>query len=57
MDVYVWRNGTGQTGVHAVLVLRTLDEGCPVERNTVVSDDEARVRDVRPDEPPQPRDP
>lgn len=56
MDVYVWRKGTRQTGVRAVLVLRTLDEVCPVERNTAVFDDEARVRDVHPDEPPRPRD-
>jgi hypothetical protein len=54
MDVYVMRKGTRQSaGIHAVLVLRTLDEALAADASTAVPADDARVDNVRTDERPE----
>jgi|SwirhisoilCB3_FD_contig_81_1785231_length_902_multi_7_in_0_out_0_2 hypothetical protein len=54
MDVYVIRKGTRQSaGVHAVLVLRTLDEAFAADARTAAPADDAHIDNVRTDEKPE----
>jgi hypothetical protein len=54
MDVYVMRKGTRPSaGVHAVLVLRTLDEASAVDARTAEPSDDAHVDNVRTGEKPE----
>lgn len=54
MDVYVMRKGTRQSpGVHAVLVLRTLDEAFAVDGRTAAPADDAHIKNLRTDEKPE----
>jgi hypothetical protein len=54
MDVYVMRKGTRQSaGVHAVLVLRTLDEAFADAGRAAAPADDAHVDNVHRDEKPE----